>query len=149
MKVKSYFIKNYIVSIISITVMYGIVAYISILTKQYVGVFVIALLGLMLLNRRVILYEDRVVIFQLYKKLNIKFDSIKSFKVSEYKPMLSKVGIPTIYVKLKDKKKEVFFYSSYPRESIEEVIEFALKKNNMICVDSNIKSILKKEDIQT
>jgi len=56
------------------------------------------------------------------------------------------VNIPAIYAIMKDRNTKIFYYSSYSRESIIEIINYATKKNNGINLDSNIKAIIKNED---
>ncbi|EKQ57604.1 MULTISPECIES: hypothetical protein [unclassified Clostridium] len=146
MKIRKYFINNYIIAILSLVIMYGFLGYMFLITKQYLGLFVLFIIAVIVLNRRIVLYEDKIKIIQGYKKIEIEFDFIKSLRIGDYKPKFSKVSISAIYVKMKDNKIKIFYYASYSRESMNEIIGYALKKNNMIKFDSNINELIRNKE---
>jgi hypothetical protein len=141
-KIRVYFIKNYIIQILVLVVMYGAIGYGCVLTKQYFGVFIVSILGFILLNRRIILYQYKIKIIQNYKKIEIRFDTIESLKIADYKPKFSKANIPAIYVSMKDGITKIVYHSSYQKESIIEIINFIIKKNKNIYLDSNVEAII-------
>ncbi len=146
MRIRKYFMNNYIIVVLSIVIMYGFLGYMCFIIKQYLGIFLLFIMAVMLLNRRIILYEDKIKIIQGYKKIELEFDLIDSLRIGDYKPKLSKESIPAIYAKMKDNKVKIFYYTSYSRESINEIIVYTLKKNNMIKFDSNINALIRNKE---
>ncbi|NRT80612.1 hypothetical protein [Clostridium beijerinckii] len=146
MKIRKYFINNYIIVILIFVIIYGFLGYMFFIAKQYLGLFVLVILAVLLLNRRIVLYEDKIKIIQGYKKIEIEFDLIKGLRIGDYKPKFSKGSIPVVYAKMKDNKVKIFYYTSYPRKSMNEIIVYALKTNNMIKFDSNIKALIRNEE---
>jgi hypothetical protein len=142
MKIGVYFIKNYMIPILIIIVMYGAFGYVFIMTKQYLGILALVFIAVLLLNRRIILYKDKVIVIQGYKKIEIEFSTLESLKIADYRPKFSHVGMPAIYAILKDSKQKIFYYSSYSRESIIEIINYAITKNSMIKLDLNTKELI-------
>ena len=146
MKIRKHFIKNYIIAILSLVIMYGLLGYMFFISKQYLGLFALFIIEVILLNRRIVLYEDKIKIIQGYKKIKIEFDLINSLRIGDYKPKFSKWSIPAVYAKMKDNKVKIFYYTSYSTESMKETIGYALKKNNMINLDSNIKALISNKE---
>ena len=146
MKIRKYFMNNYIIAILSLVIMYVFLGYMCFITKQYLGLFALFIVAVKLLNRRIVLYEDKIKIIQGYKKIEIEFDLIKSLRIGDYKPKFSRFSIPAIYAKMKDNKVKIFYHTSYSREAMNEIIRYALKKNNMINLDSNINALIRNEE---
>lgn len=142
MKVRTYFINNYIIQILFLVLMCSAIGYGCILSKQYLGVFTVTILGFILLNRRIILYENKMKIIQNYKNIEIQFDLIESLKINDYKPKFSKVSIPAIYVNLKGGITKIVYYSSYQKESLAEILNLIRKKNKNVFLDSNVEAII-------
>lgn len=148
MKIRSYFVKNYMMPIAIVTVMYGILGYSLFISKEYLGVFCIVMCTVFILNRRIILYEDRIIVYDGFRRTKIEFNFVNSLKVSNYKSKLAKVGnIPTMFIKMKDNKiKRIYYYTVYSRESMIEIVEYALKKNRKIKLDPKIKALIRNEE---
>jgi hypothetical protein len=56
------------------------------------------------------------------------------------------VSIPAIYANMKDNNVKIFYYTSYSRESMNEIIGYVLKMNNTIKFDSNINSLIRNKE---
>lgn len=146
MKIKTYFPKFYFISILVISIIYGFFIYFLIWDKQYLYPLVIISIIVIAFNRRIIVYEDKLVIFQSYKKIIIPFDLIKSLGIYIHLPLLSRVSFPAIYVDLEDNKQKNFSHNSYSKKAISEIISYIITKNNSITFDSNIKALVNNEE---
>lgn len=133
-------------SILIVAVMYGVIGYLLLLTKQYYGITILIIIVFLMFNRRINLYDDKIEVYQLYKKVNIRFDLIQSIKIADYKVRFSNATLPSLYLTLKDGKEKVVHHSSYAKESIIEIIEHILKYDNSIKVDSNVKALIGNEE---
>lgn len=147
MKIRRYFINNYIIAIVSIVFMYGIFGYFCFISKAYIGIFGMVIFAFLILNRKMILYEDKIMIFEGFRRTKIEFNSVKSLKLDNYTPKLaSRVSVPAMHATMKDNKVNIIYYRAYSKESIIEIMECALKKNNRIKLDSNVKALIRKEE---
>lgn len=143
MKIRTYFIKNYILAILLFMTMYSIFGYCLFISKEYLGVLCMGIASFWILNRRIILYEDKIVVYNGFRRTKIEVDFVKRLKIGDYRPALSRDSIPTIFVNMKNDEKKRIYYNSYSRESIAEIIEHALKKNKNIKLDTNTKALIR------
>jgi len=144
MKIRSYGVKNYMLRIVCTTVMYGILGYLFFMSKEYIGVFCILMCTIFILNWRIDLYEDKIIVYEGFKIKRIKFDFINSLDVGDYNPKFSKINnIPTMFVKMEDDKiRRIYYYNTYSRETMIEIVDYSLKRNGKIKLGSNIKAYI-------
>lgn len=137
MKIRTYFPRFYFILLLVIAVAYVILAYAFLKVGIYAGIFVPLLVFIFICYVSWInLYDDRVFIFQFYQIYLLKFDQIEKIEISEYR------NTPVIYFKMKNGKRKKFYYKTYAKQTSTEIIEFALKKNTMIELDSQIKKLM-------
>lgn len=144
MKIRSYVVKNYMLRIVCTTVMYGILGYLSFMAKEYIGVFCILMCTIFILNWRIDLYEDKIIVYEGFKIKRIKFDFIKSLDVGNYEPKIPKINnMPTMFVKMEDDKiRRIYYYNTYSRETMIEIVDYSLKRNGKIKLGSKIKAYI-------
>jgi hypothetical protein len=88
--VKRFFPDNYIIQILITLVMYGLIGYFAwVGTKQYFVVPILLGLSFYILNKRIYLYNDRVVIIQGFKKTEIDFAKVIAFSIGDFTPKFS------------------------------------------------------------
>lgn len=148
MKVNRYFPKNFIKLLLSATIIFSATSYFMNLIFKFdlpisiVCNSILIIGSVLIFNRRIILYEDRVIIIQMYKKIEIKFECIMSLNIQKYTPEMSNMSTDVICATLKHDMHEIFYYKPYERESIIEIINYAYRKNNNIKIDSNIEVLI-------
>ena len=136
MKIQSYFPRFYAIFLLVIAVVYSIMAYIFIKNGFYIIILIlliIAICNISFMN----LYNDKVVILQLYQLITIKFDLIEKIEIGYYRE-----SAPVIIFYIKNGKQKRFFYKLYAKEASIELIKYALKKNDNIKLDSKVKAFI-------
>lgn len=150
MKIKTYFTKNYKIEVIGTIIMYGFFGFLGFQSTNYlwgsIWLLMLIIMARFLLNIKIVLYDDKIVIYQIFKKMIIDLYMVESLEIGDGSMKFSSMKIPTIYFILKNNKQVQFFYKRYPRESIIEIINYFIDKNNKINLDSNVSSFIKNEE---
>lgn len=137
MKIRTYFPRFYFVFLFVLAVVYAIFAYvftkIGIFPEIFIPLLVIIFLAYL---SWVHLYDDHIFIIQFYQISKIRFEQIERIEIGEYR------NAPVLYFQLKNGKRKRFFYRTYTKQPLIDIIETALKKNTMIELDTQIKKLM-------
>lgn len=141
---KRIFPQNYFIMILVIGAMYGFIGYITIIeTDQYFVLPILIGLTIILLNRRVCLGSNGIMIIQGFKLIKVNYAEIQSLFIKPYRPKLSRVSVPAIYFVKSNGEKKIFYYKMYSSESLSIVINTLTSKNRNIGVSATVKNLIK------
>lgn len=151
MKTKTFFMKRYLGRILIVAGCYTITGFFAYQSGRilYEGiVFVMALVSFLGLNRRVTLYEDKIIIVNCIQKIQINFDFVKNIKMGSKYQKFSKENISELCFRMKNNKTRIFYCQTYLKDSVIEIIEYALIRNNQIRLDANVKEYIGYDEVR-
>ena len=136
MKIKSYFPLAYAVFLSFIAITYSIMGYFFVKNGFYFMLIVLLIIAISNVSS-INLYDDKIIILQLYQIIIIKFELIEKVEFGYYRESL-----PCLFFHMKNGKSKKVYYKFYAKETSIDIIQYALKKNMNIEIGSEVKAFI-------
>jgi hypothetical protein len=140
---KRIFPQNYPLMLLLTGEMYGFIGYFGMIkTKQYILLLILIMLFVFIMNRRVYIAYNHLIIVQGFSIIKVKYNDINKLLIKNVKPKLAQFSVPAILISTINGEKKIFYHRMYSTSSLTKIITTMTNVNNRIILSANIKSFI-------